>query len=345
MIKIFRWILLPISIIYALIVWIRNKMYDYGLLTSQSFDIPTIVVGNLAIGGAGKSPMTEYIIAKLKDSYKIATLSRGYGRKTKGFKFVQENSTVLEVGDEPLQFKRKFKDITVAVCENRCHGIEILKPNVDLIILDDAYQHRKLKADLYLLLFDFNSLFQPLITLPTGNFRDNFSSIKRANYIIITKCPKIISSHQKDTIERHIRKYTHAPIFYSSILYNNPICFHDRCKKIDDLKAYEILLFCGIANPKPLYDYLTLDNNVKLISFPDHHNYSQSDYEKIINAFNRLTSTKKIILTTEKDKQRINSDYFDSYPLYYIPINTLIESSNELEFTSHIKDYIKTKIS
>lgn len=343
MISIIRWLLLPISFIYQSVVWIRNRMYDRHILKSQSFDIPTIVIGNLAVGGAGKSPMTEYLIRLLKDKYNMATLSRGYGRKTKGFKTVHVESTALEVGDEPLQFKKKFPTITVAVCEDRCAGIAQLRASNDIILLDDAYQHRKLQAGLYLLLFDYSSLFKPLLTLPTGNFRDNFSSSKRANLIVITKVPDTIPEKDKQHIEGLIRKYSKAPIFYSSIRYSKAINYADNKPLMSDLSHFDIVLFCGIANPIPLIEYLkNKANSVTLIEFPDHHNYSANDFNKVITHYKSFISDHKIIMTTEKDIQRITNNVFADFPLYYIPIQLDINTYQNHTLDYYVEKYIET---
>lgn len=340
MITILRWILLPISIIYWLIVWFRNKLYDHGLLKSRQFNIPTIVVGNLAVGGTGKSPMTEYLIRLLKDQYRIATLSRGYGRKTKGYRTVNLQSTTSEVGDEPLQFKRKFPNITVAVSEDRCHGVQILQHEHDLILLDDAYQHRKLKPGFSILLFDFASLFKSKLTLPTGNLRDNFEATKRADLIFITKCPDMVEEIQKIEIERRIRKHTLAPIFYTGIKYDIPLNTKGEPLNVE-LKDFEIVLFCGIANPKPLENYLSkLGNNVHLIDFPDHHNYTDKDIIKIKSVFQSIPSNRKIIISTEKDIQRLHDSSFSSLPLYYIPIRLKTIDQQQETFDHFILNYL-----
>lgn len=345
MISILRWILLPFSLVYQSIVWLRNRMYDKNILKSQSFDIATIVIGNLAIGGAGKSPMTEHLIRLLKDRYTIATLSRGYGRNTKGFKIVNINDKAIAVGDEPLQFKRKFPRITVAVGEDRCQAVQKLATDIDIILLDDAYQHRKLKAGFYILLFDFNSLFEPLLTLPTGNFRDVFSSTRRADLIVITKCPAIISAHQEKHIDSLIHKYTSVPLFYSSILYAEAIPFSQSATQHIDLTDFDIVLFCGIANPQPLVSYLSSKNNrIHIVSFPDHHNYSLADYQKVIAKYNNLTAVNKVIITTEKDTQRIIADAFKDYPLYYIPITLNIDHQQGNSFDYYIENYISSTI-
>ena len=340
MIAILRWILLPVTLIYSLIIWIRNILYDKGIFKSTKFSIPTIVIGNLAIGGTGKSPMTEYIVRLLKDHYKIATLSRGYGRKTKGYRLVSENSNATEVGDEPLQFKKNFPDITVAVSEDRCFGIEKLQADHDLIILDDAYQHRKLNPGYSILLFDFHSLFTPILLLPTGNFRDNFSATKRADLILITKCPESLNEDHKKHIEHKIRTLSLAPIFYTGIAYDIPTSREGHILQ-NELKNLDILLFCGIANPTPLEDYLVnLGNRVHLLRFPDHHNYTHYDFNKIINLYNSIPAKEKIIITTEKDIQRVESNHLSDLPLYYIPIRLKSMDQQKETFDHFIFNYL-----
>ena len=344
MIKFFRWILLPFSLIYQCIIIVRNLLYDYQLLKSKSYRTPTIVIGNLAIGGTGKSPMTEYLLTLLKDQYRIATLSRGYGRKTKGFKFVETTSTAIEVGDEPLQFKNKFPDITVAVCEDRCAGMDVLQHEHDVVILDDAYQHRKLKPGYSILLFDYQSLFKPLLTLPTGDFRDDIRASKRADIIVITKCPETISETDKMHIEQRIRPYNSCPIFYSHIVYSTPKDLNGFTQDIE-LQNKEIVLFCGIANPTPLVKYLESKNNrVQLIQFPDHHNYTQADFQHVLDKYHSLSATEKLIITTEKDKQRIDSASFESVPFYYIPIQIEFADQQQHTLNHFILNYIQKNV-
>lgn len=344
MISALRWILLPISLIYWLIVWSRNKLYDKGILKSTKFTIPTIVIGNLAIGGTGKSPTTEYVIRLLKDHYKIASLSRGYGRKTKGFRFVKKDSLAIEVGDEPLQFKTKFPDITIAVSEDRCLGIRKLQKDHDVIILDDAYQHRRLHPGYTILLFDFKSLFSPIITLPTGDFRDNFSATKRADLILITKCPNSMTTGQKKHIEHRIRKYSLAPIFYTGIEYDRPVTRSGEFLE-QELTAYEIVLFCGIANPSPLRSHLIAQGNlVHMLTFPDHYNYTDKDFHRIENYFRSISpKTNKIILTTEKDIQRIPDSALRELPLFYIPIHLKSMDHQQQTFDRFILHYLNSQ--
>lgn len=231
-----RYLLFPFTMLYAYIIYLRNKLYDIGILKSQKHkDIYTIVIGNLAIGGTGKSPTLEYLVRFLKNSFTLATLSRGYGRKTKGFLYVHTNSTAQEVGDEPLQFKKKFPQITVAVCEDRNKGIKLLKKDSEVILLDDAFQHRKLSPDFSILLFEYNSLLGPILPLPTGNFRDVMSQTKRAQLILVTKSPKENSKSERKVIEHKIRKYSQAPIYFSKIKYGKLTSpSHKSCDSIDN---------------------------------------------------------------------------------------------------------------
>lgn len=335
-----RWILLPVSLIYQLIVWVRNLCYDKGIFQSRVFHIPTIVIGNLAVGGTGKSPMTEYLVRLLAQKYVVATLSRGYGRKSKGFRIVETCATAAEVGDEPLQFKKKFPNITVAVAEDRCTGVEKLMHNHDLIILDDAYQHRKLKGGYNILLFDYYSLFHTTLTLPTGPFRDNFSASKRADLIVVTKCPPLVSIANKNHIEHRIRKYSTSPIFYTTIQYSSPRDFTGMDIETD-LSTYDVLLVTGIANPKPLRDYLLPKvSSLQELHFADHHHYKVDDYVRIRANFNAIQSPQKIIITTEKDMQRLDRLKLLEIPLYYIPIQLKSEDQQRETFDHFVLNYL-----
>lgn len=334
-IRCLRFLLLPVSLVYASIVFIRNKLYDIGILSSQRHsDVTTIVVGNLAIGGSGKSPMTEYLIRLFYDSRKIATLSRGYGRKTKGFRFVQCDSSALEVGDEPLQFKNKFPDITVTVCEDRNLGINKLKSSHELILLDDAFQHRRLTPTLAILLFEFETLLRMQLPLPSGNLRDLMSQCKRADLIVITKSPETINKSDRNKIEQKLRKRSNAPIYYSKIEYGQPKNNSKLSSDKENLKTMHLVLVTGIANPTPLFDYLSASaQSILHLEYKDHHNFEEKDYTKIIKAYNALPEP-KMIITTEKDYQRIDKSSFDGLPLSYLPITISIE--DEADFKNKV---------
>ena len=225
MLKSFRFVLFPLSIIYGFVIWVRNKLYDKNILKSASFNFPVICVGNLSVGGTGKTPMVEYLIRLLKTEYKVATMSRGYKRKTKGFAIANNNTTALDIGDEPMQFYKKFPDITVSVAEERLVSIPQLlhdKPNTNVIILDDAFQHRQVKAGLNILLTEYRDLFTRDFILPAGNLRDLKSSYKRADIIVVTKCKSHLNEEEKSQIIKEIKPLAHQKIFFTKIEYASP---------------------------------------------------------------------------------------------------------------------------
>jgi len=326
-----RWLLFPFTILYTLIIWVRNKLYDLNILSSRRFSVKTIVIGNLAVGGAGKSPLTQKLIEYYKDHYTVATLSRGYGRKTKGFRLVESLDTAENVGDEPLQFKKNFVDVTVAVDENRVEGIEILQKDHDLIILDDAFQHRKVHPKCSVLLFEYHSILNPIILLPTGNYRDTFNQTKRAAVILITKCPDNIPFEDQKKIENKIRQHNkNANIYYSKISYKGLIPLSEGLEELKELPK-KLLLLTGIANPQPLVQHLS-NNNVQIehLKFQDHHNFDEFDYKVIKSRFDKLNVDGIcIILTTEKDAQRLSLEELGGIPLYYIPIEINIHKEDD----------------
>lgn len=336
---ILRWLLLPISLLYACITWLRNRLYDHGLLKSRSFQLPVVVIGNLAVGGTGKSPMTEHILRIVKDTFQVAVLSRGYGRRTKGFRYVETNSLATEVGDEPLQIKRKFPNTTVAVSENRCYGIDKLQAQHDAILLDDAYQHRQLKPSFSILLFDYASMLQPMLSLPTGNFRDSLHESKRAQIIVITKCPSNIPEQVKEDIKTRLAKYSAATVFFSRIAYQTIINGQGATLTTEELANKSVLLLTGIANPKPLDAFIRpLAEHVYPLVYSDHHDFSAVDIKHIQEKLQSIQATNKIILTTEKDYQRLPADFCASQPIFYIPIQQEIVHQEGDTFEKLIKE-------
>ena len=249
-----RFLLFPFAALYYLITSFRNFLFDKKVLKSTSFSIPVIIVGNLSVGGTGKTPQIEYLIRLLSDTFKIAVLSRGYKRKTKGFFWVHKNASVDEVGDEPLQFFKKFKNIHVAVDESRVHGIQQLLENQkpEVVLLDDAFQHRKLKGSFYILLTSYANLFVNDFLLPVGNLRESGSGAKRANTIIITKCPKDLSEKEQQKIIKKIKPLKNQRVFFTEISYSETVKGNDNMN-LQDLVDFEILLVTGIANPCLLY--------------------------------------------------------------------------------------------
>lgn len=351
MITTLRLLLWPISLLYGLVIAIRNYLYDKNIFKSQKFDLPIIVVGNLAVGGTGKSPLTEYLIRLLKDSFKIASLSRGYGRNTKGFIYVETNDSFTKVGDEPLQFKTKYPDITVAVCEDRVEGVKRLKDDHDLIVLDDAFQHRKLNPGLSILLFDYESLLKPFLFLPAGNLRDSFAQRKRADLIIITKTPADLSEERKIAATQRLELNANQKVFFSSLSYGRPYNISDMLKSSDDVlhPDNDILLLTGIANPKPLQSYLAEKcHNVELISYPDHHSYSEKDIEFISKRYTNLDSERKFIVSTEKDMQRLrkfmNTPLLTDLPIWIIPIEACFSREDTQQFNTLILNYCHKKL-
>jgi tetraacyldisaccharide 4'-kinase len=346
MLKYLRWFLLPLSWLYGLIIIIRNWCYDAGIFKSTGFNFPVISIGNLDVGGAGKSPMTEYLVRLLKSDNNLATLSRGYGRKTTGFIQSTKNSTATEIGDEPAQFKQKFPAITVAVCEDRVAGIEQLKANHDLIILDDAYQHRALKPGLSVLLFDYNRIFEPRFMLPAGNMREPFGGRKRADIIIISKCPQYLTSQQQEGIKTHIKPYPQQQVFFTAIAYGElkDINDHPATAIIDNNTV--VFLITGIANPTPLLNYVkTKAKQVIHHNYPDHHQFSLKNIAKLADEFNTCPADKKLIITTEKDIQRLREHTLlqavKQLPVLVIPIEVQFLNEQQTEFDKIIQNYVR----
>ncbi|HEX4875309.1 MAG TPA: tetraacyldisaccharide 4'-kinase [Chitinophagaceae bacterium] len=324
--KSFRILLLPFALLYWLVIGIRNLLYDKGVFKSAEFGLPLICVGNLSVGGTGKSPMTEYLVQMLKGSYRVATLSRGYKRKTKGYLLANPNATALDIGDEPMQFHLKFPDVAVAVGEERIVAIPQLlhdRPETEVIVLDDAFQHRSIKAGLNILLTDYNNLFIHDFYLPTGDLRDLKDSYKRAEIIIVTKCPPEMKDSEKDKIIKEINLLPDQQIFFTSIEYGN--IYHIVSKQqINFSQTAEVLLVSGIANPRPLKKMLEQHSNIyHLLQYSDHHIFTIDDLNDIKNKFEEMASADKFILTTEKDAVRLQkfSAEIAGMPFYVIPVS------------------------
>lgn len=339
--KALRWLLLPFSWLYGFAIWLRNRLYDWGWIAHSEGAIPTIVVGNLAVGGTGKTPMVEHLIRVfLQENVRVATLSRGYGRKTKGFLEVFVDSEALDTGDEPLQFKKKFPEITVSVCEDRVLGVRKLQMAHDLIILDDAYQHRALKPGLSVLLFDYNHFSKPYFLLPAGDFRDHFSERRRADLMVVTKSPQNLSSENKEKIRRQLHVPSkEIPTFFSHIGYEELVWISQPEKikacppSMFELDDTAVLLVTGIANPVPLVDFLK--PNVMLLkhkSYKDHHAFSAEDMQQIHQEYHQMEAPKRIILTTEKDATRLLSLFpqrMKELPWAYLPIKAKFNTQDQ----------------
>jgi tetraacyldisaccharide 4'-kinase len=336
--KLVRFLLFPFSVLYDLITSIRNFFFNIGIFKETNFNTPIIVVGNLNVGGTGKTPQIEYLIKLLKDVYKVAVLSRGYKRKTTGFVFVNNEHTANDVGDEPLQYFKKFKDISVAVNENRVEGVINLEKqqSPEVVLLDDAYQHRKIKGSFYILLTKYNDLFTDDFLLPTGNLRESRAGANRTDVIIVTKCPENLSEAHKKRVRNKLLKYK-KEIFFTTISYASKIKGSNEYA-LDELNKFEVLLITGIANPNPLLEFLTKKEiKFKHLKFADHHNFSTKEKEEIRDEFKAIKSNKKIILTTEKDYTRLSESIKE---LSFLEIETrFLEGGNN--FDEIIKSHIK----
>lgn len=336
--KLVRFLLFPFAVLYDLITSVRNIGYNSGFLRATSFERPVIAVGNLSVGGTGKSPQVEYLI-RLLAKKKTAVLSRGYKRKTKGYVLLDNSHDATQVGDEPLQFFRKFQDITVAVDADRVSGIRRLieAENSEVIILDDAYQHRKVNAGLYILLTKYNDLYADDFILPTGNLRESRRGAKRAHVIVVTKCPNDLTKDQQHEIERKLNPLPHQQVFFTKIGYANELK-GAHTMAIADLQNYEVLLVTGIAWPKPLLDFLDANGvSYKHLKYPDHHHFSSSDITSIEQEYHALKSSKKIMLTTEKDYVRLSDKITN---LSYIEIETKFMLDQE-DFDKTVLDFVE----
>lgn len=341
-----RLLLFPFSLIYGLIVVIRNRCYDAGIFKSYNAKIPVISVGNLEVGGAGKSPMTEYLIRLFTDQYKLATLSRGYGRETKGYITATDTATATEIGDEPAQFARKFQDITVAVCEDRVTGIKNLQFNHQLVILDDAYQHRAIKPGYSLLLFDYSKISHPRFMLPAGDYREPFSGRKRADVILISKCPEDLSAGEQAAAIKRIKPYPQQQVFFTSIAYQQLKTLGGGVtdEVIDDNTT--VFLLTGIANPVPLVKHIEkYSRHIIHHNYPDHHRFSLKNIAKLAADFNACASKNKLIITTEKDAQRLVEHELlaavEQLPIRVLPIGINFLNNKQQEFNILLTNYVR----
>jgi len=346
-------ILFPVSCLYGFLVGIRNKLFDWKILPSKSFNIPVISIGNLSAGGTGKTPHTEYLAALLKDKYKIAILSRGYRRKTRGFIMVTPEHSQLDIGDEPMQFMKKFPDMVIAVDEDRKRGItKILaaKPETEVILLDDAFQHRYVKPGKSIILTDYHHLFVNDYLIPTGMLRERIKGVRRADMIIVTKTPKVFSPITRRNLVSELSPGRHQQLFYSYVAYESPIplklCSNQNPAAV---KYNYIIMVAGVANSYPLQEYLRgICNELIVMDFQDHHQYTQPDLEKILSEYQSIISKDKVIFTTEKDATRLDNAEFSSYldvlPIYYIPITVKFHDLDELKFDKLILDYVQKSI-
>jgi tetraacyldisaccharide 4'-kinase len=345
MLRSLRYILFPISVMYGFIIWVRNKLFDKNILRSASFNFPLICVGNLALGGTGKTPMVEYLIRLLRQKYIAATLSRGYKRKTRGFAIADDTTTAIEIGDEPMQLHKKFPGVAIAVAEERVVGIPQLlhaAPKTQVIILDDAFQHREVKPGLNILLTEYQNLYTGDFILPAGNLRDVKSSSARADIIVVTKCKPDLNEEEKQKIIEELNPLEHQKVFFTKIDYGGPYHLFTKKEKFP-APGSGILLICGVANPKPLKELLiTYTSSYEMLLFKDHHIFTIDDLEEIKNQYSRIESPDKMILTTEKDGVRLTK--FESelkhLPVYVIPMSHKFLFGEETEFDTRVVEFV-----
>ncbi len=341
-----RVLLYPFALIYGALVWLRNLLYDAKFFSSIQFSVPVITVGNLSTGGTGKTPHVEYLVRLLQYQYQAATMSRGYKRHTQGFLLADAQSNALRIGDEPMQYHMKYPDLVVSVAEERMTGIPALlqrRPDVDVVILDDAYQHRSVKAGLTILITDYSKPFYKDHILPFGNLRESRSSAKRADIIVVSKCPLNITQQQAQEITEHIKPQAHQRVFFTGIQYDAPYDVFTR--QPVEIKNKHIILVCGIARPEPLVAFLQEHAaDVHTLSYPDHHYFVSANLEEIKAAYSNWDVPDKLILTTEKDAARLHlhADKLATWnmPIVVLPIVVRVLLGKAEEFNAVVMQYV-----
>lgn len=351
--KIHKW-LYPASWIYGAVVWLRNKLFDWGYYKERQFNLPVICIGNITVGGTGKTPHTEYLIRLLQDYYQVAVLSRGYKRKSKGFILARQDTPVNMIGDEPYQMKQKFPNIHMAVDKDRCHGIEQLcrknlSPETDVILLDDAFQHRYVQAGLNILLVDYHRLICEDTLLPAGRMREHESGKDRAQIVIVTKCPKNTSPMDYRVVTNKMNLYPYQELFFTTFQYGklHPLFNGGQDFLLQQVRPdIHILLVTGIASPESLLEELaSVSKHVHSLPFSDHHQFSDKDMELIKKKFDQLPEGKRMIITTEKDATRMAGHAGlpqDIKPfIYVLPIEVVFLQEQKDLFNAKIMDYVR----
>jgi tetraacyldisaccharide 4'-kinase len=335
-------LLFPFSLLYDAVTRLRNHLYDRGLKPSIQFDLPVIGIGNLTVGGTGKTPMVEYLIRLLSTDFRVGILSRGYGRKTKGYRFAHGNETAQTIGDEPFQYAKKFRSkITVAVGEERALAIPLMlqeNESLEVILLDDSFQHRRVRPSLNLLLTDYNRLFYKDLLLPAGRLRESAAGADRADLIVVTKCPPDIADDELIEIETHIRSTAEKPVFFASISYSNPIPF----ELTNSPCGNDVILVTGIASANPLVEYIRRNYTlIEHLGFGDHYNYSLNDVRQMVEKAQKANAS---IITTEKDMVKIDTPEFheiiQNQQFFYIPIAVQF-LKGESEFDEVILNHVR----
>jgi tetraacyldisaccharide 4'-kinase len=343
--QLLRYLLLPFTLLYGFVVWLRNRLYDAGFMSSVSFDITVIAVGNLSVGGTGKTPHIEYLIRLLQYEYKVATMSRGYKRKTRGFLLADAASNAVKIGDEPMQYYLKFPELVVSVAEDRMTGIPSLlmrRPEVELVLLDDAYQHRSVKAGLNILITDFSRPFYADYILPYGRLRESRTAYQRADIIVVSKCPQQLSAIDAEQMRSRINPSPHQKVFFSTIQYGAAYHFFEHTAA--DFSGKNVLLIAGIARPEPLVAHLgQVAQKVHLLAYPDHHFFTERNFEEIKDTVKNWDQD-CVIVTTEKDATRLHlrPELLRSIPvpIVVLPIEVRILLGQQNEFDALVKHFV-----
>lgn len=342
-----RLLLLPFSWLFSLIARVRNIAYDQNWIKHTRFELPVILVGNLSVGGTGKTPHVGYIISLFYKNYRVATLSRGYGRKSTGFVVAGKGTNASLIGDEPMLYFSKYDNITVSVCEDRVEGVSRLlklNPAPQVVVMDDGFQHRSIDPGLKILLTSWNHLYCDDFVLPAGNLREPASGYKRADIIIVTKCPLNLSAAQKSDVKARLKPTASQQLFFSSISYESLRPAFPDTNAIADLNhAKNVVLVTGIADPAPMLTYFnSLDISPEIVAFPDHHQFTEKDAHAIRKKFDSFADPKAIIVTTEKDLQRLKNpemvSLLSDLPLFYLPITITLD--HQKEFINILETYV-----
>ncbi|GAB4291156.1 MAG: tetraacyldisaccharide 4'-kinase [Marinilabiliales bacterium] len=347
-----KWYLFPFAFLYGVAVSIRNRLFDYNIIKSKEFDIPIICIGNISAGGTGKTPHVEYLVKYLSKEFNPVVLSRGYKRKTKGFLKADISSTVDDIGDESKQIKQKFPEIEVVVDEKRVHAVEKLleddkNSEINAIILDDAFQHRKIKPGINILLIDYNRPITKDFLLPVGNLRERSWRKKRAHIIIVTKTPADMKPIERRIMEKELNLFPYQSLFFTKIVYGKPRDIFTHKEKDISLVNANVLLITGIAFSNPLVEYLkSYTNDIVHLKYPDHYKYKTKDIDLIQKEYQKLNEENKVIITTEKDAVRLiemkDFEKFKKIPFFYIPIEVqFFDEEKEKYFQKIIYNYVK----
>ncbi len=345
----------PLSLVYMTVVWIRNWLYDISVFRVHEFSVPVIAVGNITVGGTGKTPHVEYLVRLLKDRYNVAVLSRGYKRRTSGFVVADEHSTVDDLGDEPWQIHRKFPEIKVIVDANRVRALQKIEEemkDIQVVILDDAFQHRSVKAGLSILLIEYDLPLSKEFYLPAGRMRESRHEKKRADIVLFTKCPEQLKPIEERIRVKHFHPFPYQQVYFTKIVYGKPVpLFPEEDPEgllPEDIrnKHLSVLAVTGIANPAPFYKYLRgLTDDLTTVSFPDHHRYGERDMAKIRRMFSEMPAERGRIVTTEKDAVRIMSLPAAMVPArkrwFFIPVGVaVLRGSEQKDFEDKILEYV-----